>query len=89
MGSQVSALAIFVVVFAIAALRGVHLGVMMFAAACGAGVWLGGMPLRDVVRGFPVSIMVLLVGVTYFFAIARVNGTRRSSSCGRPGWFQR
>ena len=75
MAAQVSALAIFVAVFAVAALRGVHLGVMMFAAACGAGVWLGGLPLRGVVSGFPVSIMVLLVGVTYFFAIARVNGT--------------
>ena len=48
---------------------------MMFAAACGAGVWLGGIPLRDVVRGFPINIMVLLVGVTYFFAIAHANGT--------------
>jgi len=62
-------------VFIIAALRGVHLGIMMFAAGCGVGVWLAGMPLRDVVRGFPVSIMILLVGVTYFFAIAGVNGT--------------
>ena len=47
----------------------------MFAAACGAGVWLGGIPLRDVVRGFPINIMVLLAGVTYFFAIAHANGT--------------
>jgi hypothetical protein len=75
MAAQLSAMGIFIAVFAIAALRGVHLGIMMFAAGCGVGVWLAGMPLRDVLRGFPVSIMVLLVGVTYFFAIARVNGT--------------
>ena len=75
MSAQLAAIAIFIAVFAIAALRGVHLGIMMFAAGAGAGVWLAGMPLRDVVRGFPVNIMVLLVGVTYFFAIAHVNGT--------------
>jgi hypothetical protein len=73
--AQLSAIGIFIAVFIIAALRGVHLGIMMFAAGCGVGVWLAGMPLRDVVRGFPVSIMILLVGVTYFFAIAGVNGT--------------
>lgn len=67
MSAQLAAIAIFIAVFAIAALRGVHLGIMMFAAGAGAGVWLAGMPLRDVVRGFPVNIMVLLVGVTYFF----------------------
>jgi Na+/H+ antiporter NhaD/arsenite permease-like protein len=75
MATQLSAIAIFIAVFAIAALRNVHLGILMFAAACGVGVWLGGIPLRDVVRGFPINIMVLLVGVTYFFAIAHVNGT--------------
>ena len=75
MSAQLAAIAIFIAVFAIAALRGVHLGIMMFAAATGTGVWLAGMPLRDVLRGFPVNIMVLLVGVTYFFAIAHVNGT--------------
>ena len=75
MTAQLSALAIFIAVFAIATVRGVHLGIMMFAAATGTGVWLAGIPLRDVVRGFPLNIMVLLVGVTYFFAIAHVNGT--------------
>ena len=39
------------------------------------GRHLAGMPLRDVVGGFPVSIMVLLAGVTYFFGIAQANGT--------------
>lgn len=72
---QLSAILIFIAVFAIAALRRVHLGILMFPAACGVGVWLAGMPLKDVVGGFPVSIMVLLAGVTYFFGIAQANGT--------------
>lgn len=72
---QVAAIAIFVAVFVVAALRKVHLGILMFPAACGVGVWLAGMPLREVLGGFPVSIMVLLVGVTYLFGIAQGNGT--------------
>ena len=69
------AITIFVAVFAIATLRNVHLGILMFPAACAVGIVLAGMPLREVVGGFPVSIMVLLAGVTYFFGIAQVNGT--------------
>ena len=71
----VTAIAIFIATFALATLRNVHLGVAMFAAACGVGVWMAGMSLGDVVGGFPVSIMVLLAGVTYFFAIAQANDT--------------
>jgi Na+/H+ antiporter NhaD/arsenite permease-like protein len=70
-----SALILFVVIFAISAVRGVHVGIATFAAACGVGVGLAGMPLKAVVAGFPVGIMVLLVGVTYFFGIAQANGT--------------
>lgn len=72
---QLTAIGIFIALFAIATLRKVHLGITMFAAACGVGVWLARMPLKDVVGGFPISIMVLLAGVTYFFAIAQANGT--------------
>jgi di/tricarboxylate transporter len=75
MYSQLAALGIFVAIFALAAVRRVHLGVLMFAAACGTGVSLADMPLQRVVSGFPVSIMVLLVGVTFFFGIAQSNGT--------------
>lgn len=72
---QLAALAIFVAVFALAAARQVHLGVSMFAAACGVGVLMAGLPLRTVVAGFPVNLLVLLAGVTYFFGIAQANGT--------------
>jgi Na+/H+ antiporter NhaD/arsenite permease-like protein len=70
-----AALAIFVAVFALASARQVHLGVSMFAAACGVGVFVAGLPLRTVISGFPVNLLVLLAGVTYFFGIAQANGT--------------
>ena len=72
---QILALAIFVGVFVLATLRKVHIGVLMFAAAAGVGVWMAGMTIEKVVAGFPIGILVLLVGVTCFFAIAQANGT--------------
>lgn len=72
---QLLALAIFVGVFAVSAWRNAHLGVLMFAAACGVGLGLAGMPIDDIIDGFPIDILVLLVGVTYFFGIAHANGT--------------
>lgn len=75
MTSQIIALIIFVGIFALATIRKVHLGVIMFAGAAGVGIWLADMEMKQVVAGFPISILVLLVGVTYFFAIAQANGT--------------
>ena len=69
------AIAIFVAVFAIATFRGIHLGVLMLPAAVAVGVWLAGMPIRDILAGFPINILVLVAGVTYFFGIAQGNGT--------------
>lgn len=69
------AITIFVAVFAIATIRNIHLGVLMLPAAVAVGVWLAGMPVRDVLAGFPINILVLIAGVTYFFGIAQGNGT--------------
>src|SRR5687767_4945379 len=69
------AIAIFVAVFAIATIRNIHLGVLMLPAAVAVGVWLAGMPIRDILAGFPINILVLIAGVTYFFGIAQGNGT--------------
>src|SRR5687767_13205289 len=69
------AIAIFVAVFAIATLRNIHLGVLMLPAAVAVGIWLAGMPVRDILAGFPINILVLIAGVTYFFGIAQGNGT--------------
>lgn len=68
-------MALFGAVFAVATVRKVHLGILMFVAACGAGPVLAGMTLREVLGGFPVPILILVAGVTYFFGIAHANGT--------------
>ena len=75
MSDQLIALTVFVAVFAIAAARNVNIGIVMFPAAALMGLWVADMTLEGVIAGFPLSILVLLVGVTYFFGIAHSNGT--------------
>ena len=70
-----AALAVFAAIFAVAAFRNVPVGIVMLAAACGVGILLAHMTLAQVLDGFPVGTMVILAGVTYFFGIARANGT--------------
>jgi di/tricarboxylate transporter len=69
------AITIFIAVFAIATIRNIHLGALMIPAAVVVGVWLAGMPVGDVLDGFPINILILIAGVTYFFGIAQGNGT--------------
>lgn len=73
--APVGAMVIFVAVFALATWRGVHLGLLMFVAACLVGPALAAMTVREVIAGFPVGILILVVGVTYFFGTAQLNGT--------------
>lgn len=75
MAVQIIALAVFAAVFVIAEIRRTHIGIVMFAAATGMGLLVAGLALEDIVAGFPVDILVLLVGVTFFFGIAKSNGT--------------
>jgi di/tricarboxylate transporter len=53
----------------------INVGVLSLALALIVGVFLGGMSPGDVLEGFPVDLLVTLVGVTLLFAIAEVNGT--------------
>ena len=75
MSEPLTALAVFAAIFAVAAVRNVPVGIVMLAAAFGVGALLAGMTLEAVLDGFPVGTMVILAGVTYFFGIARANGT--------------
>ena len=75
MSPAAAALTIFVAVFVVATARGVHVGLLMFVSACLVGTTVAGMTLSAVIAGFPVNILILVAGVTFFFGIARANGT--------------
>lgn len=61
--------------FAVATTMSVNMGVLAFAAAFAVGRLAGGLSEDEIFAGFPGDIFVVLVGVTYLFAIARANGT--------------
>ncbi|MCA1185632.1 MULTISPECIES: SLC13 family permease [unclassified Saccharopolyspora] len=61
--------------FVLATTMSVNMGVLSFAAAFAVGKLVGGLSDDDIFAGFPGDIFVVLVGVTYLFAIARANGT--------------
>lgn len=53
----------------------INVGILSLALALLVGVGLAGMTPGEVIEGFPVDLLVTLVGVTLLFAIAEVNGT--------------
>lgn len=66
---------VLVAMFVIATVLPVNLGALGFVAAAGVGVLLAGMSLDDVLAEFPGDLFLLLVGLTYLFAVAHQNGT--------------
>jgi di/tricarboxylate transporter len=52
-----------------------NVGVLAIALAWIVGVYVGGLPLNEVIAGFPVSLFLTLAGVTLLFAQAQQNRT--------------
>jgi di/tricarboxylate transporter len=53
----------------------INVGLLSLALAMLVGVYAGGMSLNAVLDGFPVPLLVTLVGITLLFSIAESNGT--------------
>ena len=53
----------------------VNVGVVSLAFAWIVGVYLGGIPINQVIGAFPIQLFLTLVGVTLLFGMAHVNGT--------------
>ncbi len=53
----------------------INVGVLSLALALLVGVFLGGMSPDAVLAGFPVALLITLIGVTLLFSIAECNGT--------------
>jgi Na+/H+ antiporter NhaD/arsenite permease-like protein len=64
-----------ILIFVLGTLRSINLGVLSLAATYLVGTLLTRESLADMYRGFPVDLLILLVGVTYLFGIAASNGT--------------
>ncbi|MGV0742233.1 SLC13 family permease [Mycolicibacterium sp. XJ870] len=72
---QLVSIGILLLTLAVGTIRGVHIGALTLAVALGVGLTLGAESVKEILGGFPVDLMLLLLGITYLVAIARVNGT--------------
>jgi di/tricarboxylate transporter len=75
LSTHLIALLVLVVVFLIATVRPVNMGALALVAAFVVGTAVVGEGAADLLDGFPGDLFVILVGVTYLFAIAKRNGT--------------
>ncbi|MFI6694058.1 SLC13 family permease [Streptomyces sp. NPDC050433] len=75
MSAELISILVLVVVFVIATTRSINMGALAFAAAFGVGELVADLDAKGIFAGFPGDLFVVLVGVTYLFAIARANGT--------------
>ncbi|MFI0817659.1 SLC13 family permease [Streptomyces sp. NPDC021098] len=75
MSDELISILVLVVVFVIATTRSINMGALSFAAAFGVGELVAGFDADQIFAGFPGDLFVVLVGVTYLFALARANGT--------------
>ena len=71
---EIIALIVLVAIFAISAIRNIHMGALALVAALIVGVLVVGESFDDVLGGFPVDALLILLGITFLFGIAREVG---------------
>ncbi len=64
-----------VVAVALSCTTAINVGILSLAMAWLVGVYLGGLSVGSVLEGFPVPLLITLVGVTLLFAMSETNGT--------------
>jgi len=74
MNQEVTSILVLVAIFVIGTLRPINMGLLGIAAAFVVGSAVG-VSEDDIFAGFPGDLFIILVGVTYLFAIANNNGT--------------
>ena len=75
MSIHVIGIAALVLVFVIGTLRPVNIGALALIATFFIGTLVANETVDELLAGFPPDLFVLLVGVTYLFGLAAVNGT--------------
>lgn len=75
MSIELLSILVLAALFLIATVRPVHMGALALVAAFVMGTMVIGEDVDTVLTGFPADLFVILVGVTYLFALAKANGT--------------
>ncbi|KYZ77678.1 C4-dicarboxylate ABC transporter [Anaerosporomusa subterranea] len=66
------ALAIAIIISCVSTL---NIGALALGLSLIVGHYIGGMSVADILKGYPTSLLIMLAGTTFLFAIAQVNGT--------------
>ena len=72
---QILILVVLVVMFVIATKWPINIGIMGFVGAFLFGTFAFGMSDKEIFAEFPASIVLTIIGVTFFFSMAQRNGT--------------
>ncbi|MFC3628550.1 SLC13 family permease [Paracoccus angustae] len=64
-----------VLMFVVATIWPINMGVLAFVGAFLVGTLLAGQATKDIIAGFPGGLFLTLVGITWLFALAQNNGT--------------
>ncbi|SNR54383.1 hypothetical protein EYF88_12915 [Paracoccus sediminis] len=64
-----------VLMFVIATIWPINMGVLAFVGAFLVGTLLAAQSTKDIIAGFPAGLFLTLVGITWLFALAQNNGT--------------
>lgn len=72
---EIALLAILVIMFVIATKWPINIGLLGYVGAFIVGAFVLGMSDSEILEEFPASIVVTIIGVTFFFSLAQKNGT--------------
>ncbi|MEB3369777.1 SLC13 family permease [Saccharopolyspora mangrovi] len=75
MSADLISVLVLVAIFAVGTWRPVNMGAVALVAAFLLGTAYFGLDTDDIASGFPASLFITLVGVTFLFGLARANGT--------------
>ena len=75
MSAEVVSILVLAAIFAVAIVMSVNMGLLAFAAAFLVGTLVADLNADEIFAVFPGDIFVVLVGITYLFGIAQLNGT--------------
>jgi di/tricarboxylate transporter len=71
---EIVSIVVLALMFVIATVRGINMGVLGFIAAAAVGGLVLGMTADEYLAGFPIDLFVTLLGLTFLFGFAQQNG---------------
>lgn len=75
MSSQIIAILVLGAMFVVATMLPINIGILALVASFLVGTFVFGLDDAEIFAGFPVSLFITVVGVTYLFSVAKLNGT--------------